>query len=232
MKLHNKTIYNYKAMINGNEYSFDKGDIIDFEYSENTVVELKCLKKPSVHLDWLQIIFLQMFFGSTTITNIYADYSFVINSNEYEIIEINNNDWNLKEQININTCYADVGVTDEEYKLPSLKKVRKKHKNFHLFVSNALPLGIGCFVLCFFTDPPTPFIILFIVWLLMFELPGIKEIKRFKQIMKPDFLNEKLCEYAENKRKHIFESDRDLSKTGKFAIKIINKMFKFDEDKK
>ncbi len=232
MKLHNKTIYNYKAIINGTEYYFNKGDIINFEYSEKTKVELKCLKKPSVHLDWLTIIFLQMFFGSTTITNIYADYSFVISSDECEIIEIKYNDWTPREQININTCYADADVTDEEYKLPLLEKVRKKHKNLHLFISNALPLGIACLVLCFFMDPPTLFIILFIVWLLLFELPGLKEIKRFKQIMKPDLLNEKLCEYAVNRRKHNYEFNEDLSRTGKFVQKIINKMFKFDEDKK
>ncbi len=231
MRLHNKTKYNYIAVINGKKYSFDKNDILDFEYLENTKVELKCQEKSSTHLDWLSIIALQMFFGSTTITNIYADYSFVINSDENQVIEIVYNDWAPREQINIKACCAGTNVVNEEYRLPELGKIKKKHRNFHHFVSNALPLGIACLVFCFLTDPPILFIILFIVWLLMFEFPSLKEIKRFKQIADPKYLNDKLCEYAINKRQYGFNHNEDVSKTGKFMQKIIKKMFKFDEDK-
>ena len=97
MRLHNKTQYNYTAVINGKTHSFEQNGVIDFEYTENTKVELKCREKSSTHLDWIGVITLQMFFGSMTITNLYADYSFTINSAENQDIEIVYNDWAPRE---------------------------------------------------------------------------------------------------------------------------------------
>ncbi|MGN0535113.1 MAG: hypothetical protein ACI4IR_03830 [Eubacterium sp.] len=232
MKLHNKTLYNYKAVINGREFDFKKDATIELEHTKNTRIQLKCLEKSSVHLDWLSIIFLHYFFGSTTLTNIYTDYSFEIENDINETIEIKYNDWCPREQINIKSCFADADVINEEYTLPQLDRVKKKHLLLHLFVSSAPLLGIACLVLVFLTDPPALFIVLFFIWLLMFEIPGHKEIKRFKQVMKPEYLNEKMCEYAVKSRAQGVTFKEDTSKTGKFMNKIIGKMFKFDEDKK
>lgn len=232
MRLHNNTIYNYRAVINGREYDFKKDALIEFEYLGNIKIELVCSEKCSVHLDWISIICLQMLFGSSTITNLYTDYSFVIENDLPQTIEIKYNDWSPRDQINIKSCYADADVTTEEYTFPQLSKVKKKHKFFHLFISNALPLGIACLILCFFTDPPILFIILFLVWLLMFEIPSLKELKRFKQIINSDYINKKLCEYADKSRAQGVVFKEDTSKTGKIVEKIIGKMFKFDEDKK
>ena len=79
MKLQNSTLYNYCAIIDGREYKLKGRATIEFDCAENTKIELISLNKSSVHMDWLQIILLQMLFGSTTLTKIYTNYSFVIN---------------------------------------------------------------------------------------------------------------------------------------------------------
>lgn len=231
MKLYNSTLYNYRAIIDGCEYELKGRTAIEFDCTQNTKVELINLNKASVHMDWIEIICFQMFLGSTTLSKIYTNYSFVINDTSIDTIKLDYNDWSPREQINIKSCYAQANVSQESYSLPELEKVRKKHKLLHLFVSNALPVGIAALVMCFFTDPPYLFIILFALWSLVFEIPSLKEIKRFKELMKPSYLNEKLCEYANSRRTEKFTITENTSKTGKFMGKIIGKMFKFDEDK-
>ena len=71
MKLNNSTLYNYRATIDNKEYELKGRTTIEFDCTENTKVELINLNKSSVHMDWLQIILLQMLFGSTTLTKIY-----------------------------------------------------------------------------------------------------------------------------------------------------------------
>ena len=231
MKLNNSTLYNYRAIIDNKEYELKGRTTIEFDCSENTKVELINLNKSSVHMDWLQIILLQMLFGSTTLTKIYTNYSFVINDTSIETIKLDYNDWSPREQIDISSCYAHANVSDESYSLPQLEKIRKKHKSLHLFVSNALPIGIAVLVLCFFTDPPYLFLLLFALWLIVFEIPSLKEIKRFKELMVPSYLNEKLCEYANSRRTEKATLTDNTSKTSTFKEKIIGKMFKFDEEK-
>lgn len=231
MRLHNSTSYSYLAIIDGREYELKGRTTIEFDCAQNTKVELRSLNKSSVHMDWIEILCFQMFLGSTTLTKIHTDYSFVINDTSIDTIKINNNDWSPREQVNIKSCYADTNVSEEIYSLPQLDRVRKKHKMLHLFISNAFPLGIAALVMCFFTDPPYLFIILFAIWLLIFEIPSLKEIKRFKQLMKPSYLNEKLCEYANSRRAEKFTFTENTSKTSRFMEKVIGKMFKFDEDK-
>ena len=231
MKLNNSTLYNYRAIIDNKEYELKGRTTVEFDCTENTKVELINLNKSSVHMDWLQIILLQMLFGSTTLTKIYTNYSFVINDTSIETIKLEYNDWSPREQIDIKSCYAKANVSEELYTLPQLDKVRKKHKRLHLFVSNALPIGIAALVMCFITDPPYLFVLLFALWLIVFEIPGLKEIKRFKELMVPSYLNEKLCEYANSRRTEKFTFTENTSKTSKFMEKIIGKMFKVDEEK-
>lgn len=231
MKLNNSTSYNYRAIIDNKEYELKGKTSIEFDCTQNTRIELKCLNKSSVHMDWLEIILLQMLFGSTTLTTIYTDYYFVINDTSIESITLGCNNWSPREQIKINSCYANAEVSDELYSLPQLDMVRKKHKRLHLFVSNALPIGIATLVLCFFTDPPYLFLLLFALWLIVFEIPSLKEIKRFKELMNPNYLNEKLCEYANSRRTETITFTEDTSKTGKLIEKIIGKMFRFNEEK-
>lgn len=231
MKLNNSTLYNYRATIDNKEYELKGNSSIEFDCAQNTKVELINLNKSSVHMDWIQIILLQMLFGSTTLTKIYTNYSFVINDTSIETIKLDYNDWSPREQIDIKSCYAHANVSDESYSLPQLEKIRKKHKSLHLFVSNALPIGIAVLVLCFFTDPPYLFLLLFALWLIVFEIPSLKEIKRFKELMVPSYLNEKLCEYANSRRTEAITFTEDTSKTGKYIKKIIGKMFRFDEEK-
>ena len=231
MKLYNSTLYNYRAIIGNKEYELKGRAAIEFDCSDNTRVELINLNKSSVHMDWIQIILLQMLFGSTTLTKIYTNYSFVINDTSIDEIKLNYNDWSPREQIDIKSCYAQTNVSDESYSLPQLENVRKKHKILHLFVSNALPIGITVLILCFFTDPPYLFLLLFALWLIIFEIPSLKEIKRFKELMVPSYLNEKLCEYANSRRREKITFTDDTSKTGRFMEKVIGKMFKLDGDK-
>ena len=231
MKLYNSTLYNYRAIIDGSEYELKGRTTIEFDCTENTKVELINLNKSFVHMDWLQIILLQMLLGSTTLTKIYTNYSFVINDISIETIKLNYNDWSPRDQISINSCYATTNVDEEVYSLPELERVRKKHKRLHLFISNALPLGITLLALCFLSDPPYLFLLLFMLWLIVFEIPSLKEIKRFKELMKSSYLNAKLCEYANSRRCEKITFTDDMSKTGRFMEKVIGKMFKFNEDK-
>lgn len=230
MELYNSTSYKYKAIIDGKECDLPSKSSVHFDYNEGMKVDLISLDKPWVHINWLDVIILQMFFGSTTYTRMYSDYSFVINE-ECDRIELGYNDWSVRDQININTVYAKSNVTDEEYRISNFDKVKKKHKRLHMLVSNAWPIGVGTLLACFLTDPPHLFIVLFLVWLIVFEIPSLKEIKRFNQVIKFDFINEKLCEYAQRRRVETITITDDTSKTGKIVGKILDKMFKFDEDK-
>lgn len=78
MELYNSTLYNYQAIINGVSYDLKSRSSIFFDCENNASVELKCLNKSFVHIDWISVITMHMLFGSSTITGIYANYSFVI----------------------------------------------------------------------------------------------------------------------------------------------------------
>ena len=74
MKLNNSTLYNYRAIIDNKEYELKGRTTIQFDCTENTKVEIINLNKSSVHMDWLQIILLQMLFGSTTLYQLLICY--------------------------------------------------------------------------------------------------------------------------------------------------------------
>lgn len=72
MELYNSTLYNYQAIINGVSYDLKSRSSIFFDCENNASVELKCLNKSFVHIDWISVITMHMLFGSSTITGIYA----------------------------------------------------------------------------------------------------------------------------------------------------------------
>lgn len=231
MELSNQTSHNYRAYINDVEYDLAGNKSIFFDFNGETKIKLISTDKPYVHLNWFDIILLQMFFGSTTLTRMNADYSFIVD-NDVQKITLDYNDWHVREQIYIDTCYAKENVVNESYTLSNFNKVKKKHKNLHLLVSSAWPIGVAILIASFLTEPPYWFIILFLVWLVVFAIPSLKEIKRFNQVVKPEFVNDKLCEYASQRRVDPLVFTEDTSKTGKIIGKILDKMFKFSEDKK
>lgn len=57
-------------------------------------------------------------------------------------------------------------------------------------------------------------------------------MKRFKDTVKPDYINEKMCEYASERRRNGIAFCEDTSKTAKLVDKVFSKMFKPNEDKK
>lgn len=138
----------------------------------------------------------------------------------------------MRDQVEIKACYVDSNIYDEKYTLPSLEKVRKKHKTFHSLISNALPIGLILLILSIASKSHVLFIVLFAIWLLAFELPSLKEMKRFKDTVKPDYINEKMCEYASERRRNGIAFCEDTSKTAKLVDKVFSKMFKPNEDKK
>ena len=73
MELYNSTLYNYQAIINGVSYDLKSRSSIFFDCENNASVELKCLNKSFVHIDWISVITMHMLFGSSTITGIYAN---------------------------------------------------------------------------------------------------------------------------------------------------------------
>lgn len=230
MKIYNNTSYKYKAIIDGKEYDFNQKSTLSFDCREHVQVVLKCRNRSSVHLNWLDII-IGVFFGDSTVATLYCDYSFQIQDCNECTITINSKAWNPREQLGIYYCYADTNITNENYIVSDISRIKRKHRNLHLFVSSLLPVGIVFLILCFLTNQPAIFIILFVFWLLIYGLPGIKEIKRFKKDTEPEYINQKLCTYANYHRKGGTNYDETTSKTGRFVSKVLNKMFKFDEEK-
>lgn len=229
MKLYNNSSYNYTAFINGREYIFNKKDTIEFNCNGPTRVDLIFRHKSSVFLNIFDI-FLQMFIGDSTITLSYCDYSFLIRSCNEEMIYIENNVWNPRDQLSIYSCYADSDVINENYTMHDYKRLKRKHRNIHMFVTSLPVIGILLLVLAFIFEPAMPFIFGFLVWFVLFPVASIKEMKRFKDATEANLVNQTLCRYANERRKGEILVSEDISRTGKFVGKILNKMFKLDED--
>lgn len=229
MILKNESYNNYIAIVNGVGYKLNKKSSIRINATKGTNITIKSTKKDSVHLNILAII-LGVFMGDDTVTFINTDYHFSV-ENDCDCITILENKWDPRSPLGINACYADSNVTNESYSMPNIKKTKRKHKFIHLFILSLLPIQLILIALCFLTDPPYLWIIIFILLFLVYTLPSFKEIKRFKNITKADNVNNKLCEYANKRRNNDLSYDEDTSKTGKIFSKILDKMFKFDEDK-
>lgn len=236
LTLINDTSYNYTLKINNKEYEFDRKKAVTIDYNDNDKISLISNNKSSVHLNILDII-LGVFLGDSTITNLYCNYDFSIHSkdNNNVTITISYNDWNPREQLKLSACYAkseNVLITKEKYSISKLDKVRKKHKRLHLFVTSLFPVALIELILCFFLSPPILPILLLFIWAFVFGVPSIKEIKRFNEAVDEELVNNKLSEYASNRRAGSTDYDETTSKSGKLIEKALNKMFKFNEDKK
>ena len=224
MKLQNDTTYEYSALIDGREYFLGKKSAIEFLCNENT----RTMNKSSVHINWLDIFF-QMFGGDSTITKLYCDYSFQVKDSSVPFIKLKDNYWHPREQLSIHACYADDGsVINESYSIPHLDRIKKKHRNLHLYVTSLLPVGI-ILLFCMLFFEPLFSALGFILWFFFFPFLSIKEIKRFKEATKPDYVNNELCRYAVERRTGDRMFGDDTSKTGKFVEKVLGKMFKFDD---
>lgn len=229
MELYNSTKYRYRAVVNGRSFNLNACSSIFFDCPMDTKIELIALDKPSVHIDWLEVIIFHMFFGSSTSTKIYTDYSFVIDDLNVEKITLANNDWTVRLQITVNAPYIKEHVSNERYSLSEFDRIKKKHRNLHLFVSSAWPLGVAMIAMCFAAEPPTLFALLFLLWLLIFAVPSLKEVKRFNEVMQNGFINDNLCEYARKRRTGEFLFADDTSKTGRFVTKVLRKLFGDDK---
>ena len=230
MKIHNNTLYKYTAFINGREFNLNRNSIIEFECDKPIKIDLISKNKNRVFINILDV-FLGLFWGGSTLTIVYCDYSFLIRNCDINEISLKNNSWNPRDQITINSCYADIEVDEENYAIHNFNKIKKKHRNFHLFISSFLPVGIILFILCFLFTNPSVFIILFSAWLGLFGIPSFIEISRLDEFSNQAYVNQTLCRYADELRKGAVYVSEDTSKTGKFIGKILGKMFKFDEEK-
>lgn len=230
MKLYNNSSNRYTAIINGKPCNFDRKAVLEFDYTKNMYITLKSQNCSTIHLNWIDMI-LGLFSGDCTVTILRPDYKFKIDDNSSETITIKDNNWNVKEQLSYNACYADGNISDEEYIISDMEKIRKKHKNFHLFLTSLFPVGLISLILCFVTSYFEIFAIIFAAWLLIFGIPSVKETIKFKQLTKTDRMNQKLCAFAVERRNGSPYPDVDESKSGKLINKIIKKMFKFDEEK-
>lgn len=228
MILKNDDCYNYVAIVNGAEYCLNKKSSINIELESDFDIIIKRTDKDYVHLNFLDII-LGVFFGDSTITKINTEYHFSVDK-DCDLVTIKDNSWTPREQLTINACYADSAVVNESYTMPNIEKVRKKHRRLHLFVTSLFPVYFVLIFLCFITQPITLWIIALVLLFLVFGMPSVKEIKRFKKATAPDYVNNKLCEYADERRRKGADYNEDTSKTGKLINKALGKMFKFDEE--
>lgn len=229
MILKNESHNGYIAIVNGIEYPLNKKSSISIDATKGTEITIKSTKKDTVHFDIFAII-LGVFTGDDTVTFINTDYNFSV-ENDCDCITLLDNNWNPRSQLGINACYADSNVTNESYSMPNIKKTKRKHKFIHLYVSSFFLVQLALVILCFLIDPPYICIVFFILIFFVFTLPSFKEIKRFKKATEANYVSDKLCEYAKERRNNGTNYNEDTSKTGKLIGKILDKMFKFDEDK-
>ena len=230
MKIHNNTSNKYTAFINGREYILNRKAFIEFDFDGTTKVDLIPRHKNRVFLNLLDL-FLQMFIGDSTLTFAYCRYSFLIQNCNQNVIAIENNIWNPRDQLTIYACYADADVANEHYEINHFQKLKRKHRNMHIFVTSLPIIGVLIIALAFILEPVLPLIVCFLIWFFLFPFASVKEIKRFKQATEPNQINQTLCRYADELRKGAVYVSEDTSKTGKFIEKILGKMFKFDEEK-
>lgn len=228
MIIKNEAYESYIVIVNGAEHQLDKKQSININAPAGTPITIKSDKKDSIHID-LTAIFFGGVLGDSTITRITTEYTFTVD--ECDTVIINNNEWNAREQVTIRAVYADQAVTSEEYTIPNLKKIKKKHLLFHLLLMSGFPVYLILILLFVLTDAIGLWLFVFAVIFLFFGLPSIKEIRRFKKLVTPNNVNEKLCEYANERRNKGDDYNEDVSVKGKLIHKILGKMFKFDEEK-
>lgn len=229
MKIYNNTSNRYIAFVNGREYFLNRKAFIEFDCNGPTKVDLIPQHKNRVFLNILDL-FLEMFIGDSTLTLAYCRYSFLITNCNQEVIELKNSIWNPRDQLTIYSCYANTDVANEYYEIHNFQKLKRKHSNMHIFVTSLPVIGILLLALALIFYPGIPFFIAFIGWFFLFPFSSVKEMKRFKEVTEPNLINQTLCHYADELRKGKVFVSEDTSKTGKFAEKILGKMFKFDEE--
>lgn len=237
LTIKNRTSYQLDILINSNTYKLKNGnDVLSVEVpNENVEILLKNNKKSFVHLNFLDIL-LGLFFGDSTYAVLYYDYRFSVKEqNEGDVqIEILCNDLILRPQLALKSCYAkskSAVIEDIDYFAPSLDKIKRKHKMLHLFAASLLLVGLALFVLLFLVSPPFFIFFLIAIWLFIYAVPSFKEIRKFKKDTNPECASRNLKESAQKSRNAEDSEYETSSKTGKLFVNIINKMFKFDEDK-
>lgn len=225
MELYNSTVYDYTVLVNGAKYELKGLSSIFFNCTENTKVQLKSKEKNSVNIDWLDIILLKMIFGTSTLTNIYPDYSFVIENPDIEKLTLKYNDWNPDGNVFLKSCCTSIAMKNEEYKIENIEELRKKHRVRHILITSAIPLDIVLLIIGYFTDSPYLFIFLFLLFLILFTIPSFKEIHRFKKLLNADYFNKKLIETGIQRR-----ADGFAVKNNPLTNKIVKKLFKFERE--
>lgn len=234
--IRNNTIYPFTVFSENNRYDLSKKLTVAVSTcSDNAKLLFEIQKKDSVIIDIVDVS-LGLFAGDSTSTCVHCDYEIEVNklSGETVIITLEECRWAARTQVHfISACAAPQNgeIIYESYNPKNLEKTRKKHKRIHSFVTSLLPLGIILFACIFIFSPPAASILFFFFWALIFAFPSFKEIKRFKELSDPNLINEKLTAHAKYRREHgedFFDWD---SRTDKFFKKILDKMFKPEEDK-
>lgn len=227
MEIYNSTIYDYTAFVNGTKYELKGLSSICFHCTENTKVELISKKQNSVKIDWLDIILFKMIFGTSSVTNIYPDYSFEINNAFIDKITLEYNDFSPANNVSISACCTSIEMKDEEYKIINIDKLKKDHRIRQLLITSALPVDIVFLILIFIIESSSEVVIILALFLLFFTIPSFREIHRYKKIMKAEELNEKLLLNGIQRRKNGFKFEDNS-----FSGKIVKKLFNIGKDKK
>ncbi len=233
--IRNNTNFSFSAVCEENAYQLtDKNTVAIFSPLDETTILFEIQKKDSVAIDVLDII-LGMFLGDSTTTKVYCDSIIKVKklNDENITIVLNENLWHPREQADfLSACATSENgeITDLHFNAKNIEKTRKKHKRLHLFVTSLLPVGIilflGFLIFCYELTAASLFILFFFFWFIIFGYPSVKEIKRFKELSDPNFINEKMLEHSKYRREHGTDFYDDNSKTGKIISKILDKMFK------
>lgn len=232
----NNTLFSFSVTCEENTYQLPyKRTVALSSKLQETALYFEILEKDSVSIDISDVI-LGLFFGDSTLTKVYCDYEIKLKRLNAENITIilEENRWCPRTQVSFFSACAiseNCETIDNLFAAKNLEKTRKKHKRIHSFVTSLLPLGIILFACIFIFSPPAASILFFFFWALIFAFPSFKEIKRFKELSDPNLINEKLTAHAKYRREHgedFFDWD---SRTDKFFKKILDKMFKPNEDK-
>lgn len=233
VKINLNGVFRYFSVIYKNqEYSTKNKDSIFLEIDDNDrKIYIKNNSKSSVSLDWLDI-FLEMFYGESTTTSIYSDYSFEILSNENCEITIKENDFIINDRMKyLSFCaVSDNALLGNDcFITGDTSKLIKKHRKLHLFLLSGLPLYILVAILALVFDYSLFWI--FIMIFLLFTLPSIKQRKKFKKYLESPIALEALQKNVIGFRTEKNYEEKIMTKTDKFFFKLFEKLFNTEAKK-
>lgn len=216
----------YSVIYNNQEYPSKNNNYIFLDLDDDhKKIYIKNHSKSSVSFDLLDL-FLEMFYGDSTTTLIYCDYSFEILSNENCEITLKENNFVINDRIKyLSYCAVseNAELGNDRFISQNIDKLIKKHKRIHFLFLSGLPLYILIAILALIFDNGLLWI--FILIFLLFTLPSIKQRKTLKKHIENKTGIENLQKNVTGFREDDKYEEKLLSKADKIFFKLFEKLF-------